>query len=142
MLKKNSINQIYEELDKAYGYMLRNDFNCEYSQKVATYVLEVHSVASKVLKDMMKTLDSMNLVVKSIDLLENANESQNLYADFGLKIKTTNLGCLSQLKAELFDYNVDFLENKLTNANKHIEHIAIQEDSEYFEMFIWIGLYK
>ena len=63
MLKKNSINQIYQELDKAFGYMLRNDFNCEYTQKVATYVLEVHDVASEVLKDLMKVLDSMNLVV-------------------------------------------------------------------------------
>ena len=140
MLKKNSLNQIYEELDKAYGYMLRNDFNCEYTQKVATYVLEVHRVASIVLKDMMKVLDNMNLVVSHVDLLENVDESRNSYIDFGLKIKTTNLGCLSQLETELFDYNVSFLEKKLTGANKHINHIDIQDDSEYFEIFIAINL--
>ena len=140
MLKKNSINQIYEELDKAYGYMLRNDFNCEYTPATANYVLEVHRIASEVLKDMMNALDSMNLVVKSIDLLENANESRNLYADFGLRLTTTNLGCLSQLESELFDYNVSFLEKKLTSANEHINHIDIQEDSDYFAFFIAINL--
>ena len=75
-------------------------------------------------------------------MLENANESRNIYADFGLKIKTTNLGCLTQLETEMFDYNVSFLEKKLTNANKHINHIDIQEDSEYFEIFIAINLYQ
>ena len=122
--------------------MLRNDFNCEYKQKVATYVLEVHKIASEVLKDLMKVLDSMNLVVSHVDLLENAYESRNIFADFGLKIKTANLGCLTQLEAELFDYNVSFLEKKLTGANKHINHIDIQEDSEYFEIFIAINLYQ
>ena len=140
MLKKNSLNQIYEELDKAHGYMLRNDFGCEYTQKEATYVLEVHRVASIVLRDLMRVLDNMNLVISYVELLENTDKARNCYSDFGLKLTTTNLGCLSRLLPLVFEYNLGYLEDKLTNANKHINHIDIQDDSEYFEIFIAINL--